>query len=158
MPGIPIRPSLITRPSQRCRLFCSGVASGRENVWQGWGGSSSRVAKNNSIQFTFRVEQGDSAVKPWLLTCQKWSHKRTGDPIPTPGWADHEESVLGWVCKVPQFQRTWPHINSTENNQACEETTVWRTVKRPGMFNLEKRVFCGDSRMENSISDSCFIN
>lgn len=72
----------------------------------GMSGSSSRVAKNNSIQFTFRVEQGDSAVKPWLLTYVK-NNLTKGLATPfLPQVGQTMERVLGWVCKVPQFQRT----------------------------------------------------
>lgn len=125
-----------------------GVSGGTAAEWQ-------RVTSYNSPS---EYQQRTSAVKPCLLThvrtdiMRGWTallyHRLDGPWIEC--WAGSE---------VPQFQRTRPQLNCTENNQACEEAKQcerrWKELK---CLAWKGEPFVGISRVENSISDSCFTN
>lgn len=59
-------------------------------------------------------------------TCQNWSHRGAGSPA-LPQVGQTMGRVWSWVWSTP-IPEDVPHIHSTENNQASEETKLceWR--------------------------------
>lgn len=99
-----------------------GVANCRENAWCEKG-DSLRVAGMISYNSPSRVATKRFFSETMTVnTCQNWSHKGAGSPT-LPQVGQTMGRVWSWVWSTP-IPEDVTHVQSTENNQACEETKL----------------------------------